>query len=805
MDKIKGVIFMIRSTGLLNVLRVLIFTLQRDWLNRSQRRRAAERQRTPPISPGKLLESTSIPSGARFRFENANLQIEFLADDLACLSWEPGSTPPAYAIAKHDWAPVQVSLNQAFEGWRVTSPGMQILVDQNGALQYLDAHGRLLRDDAPPTRQLQTWTLQSRLQTSEHIYGLGEQSGPLNLRGVTRRLWNHDPGGAYGPGADPLYMPMPVYLALHQDGSYLIFFENSFPASAQFSSQESASPSSQISFEDGMLRYYLMCGTPASLLEYFTELTGRPELPPRWSLGYHQSRWGYQNAEQIRQVVAGFGEHDLPLDVIHLDIDYMRGYRVFSVDPARFPNLKELATELSQRQIRVVTIIDPGVKQDSLYPLYREGVEQDLFCKLPNGKILSGIVWPGWSAYPDFTNPKTRAWWGRQYSSLLSQGVSGFWHDMNEPTSFASHGDQDLPLAGRHDLDGQGGDHLQAHNLYALQMNRAAHEALRQQRPEQRPWLVSRSGWVSQQRYAWNWTADTTSTWESLHMTIATMLGLGLSGIPYTGPDIGGFSGDPAAELYLRWFQMATFLPFFRTHSAIGVAPREPWVFGEPTTSIVRRFLHLRQRLMPYLYTLAWQANQKGYPLLRPLFWADPQDTNLWSIDDAFMLGDALLVAPALAPELEERSLRLPAGEWFNLWNDQHYSGPATVALPLTLEEIPVLVAAGSVLPLARQDCLELHLYPAAANSHKASPQAMYSDAGDGYGEGRVDQFTLASQPDQLTLEWKSEGKYPFPYATVEIHLHGLQAKQAWVDRKTAPIQENRILSGIFSQARIEV
>ena len=229
-----------------------------------------------------------------------------------------------------------------------------------------------------------------------------------------------------------------------------------------------------------------------------------------------------------------------------------------------------------------MTIIDPGVKQDPEYPLYKTGLEQDAFCRLPDGELLVGVVWPGWSVYPDFTNPLARAWWGRAYASLLEAGVAGIWHDMNEPTSFALTGGPFLPLATGHNLEGQGGDHRQGHNLYALLMNRAGFESLRHFRPSQRPWLLSRSGWVSQARYAWSWTGDASTSWESLRLTIPLVLGTGLSGQPYSGPDIGGFSGTPSAELYLRWFQMATFLPFFRTHSAYNTAQREPWVFGEP-------------------------------------------------------------------------------------------------------------------------------------------------------------------------------------------------------------------------------
>jgi alpha-glucosidase len=253
-------------------------------------------------------------------------------------------------------------------------------------------------------------------------------------------------------------------------------------------------------------------------------------------LGYHQSRWGYKNEADIRQVAQGFQTHDLPLSAIHLDIDYMDGYRVFTVDRDRFPDLAQLAQDLAAQGIKTVTILDPGVKVDPKYFLYQEGQQGNHFCKLPGGKDLEGLVWPGWSVYPDFTHPATRSWWGRQYPRLLDQGVAGIWHDMNEPTSFAAWGDMTIPLNTRHDLDGAQGDHRQAHNLYGLLMNRAGYEALRSLRPQRRPWLISRSGWAGLQRYAWNWTGDIESTWEALRMTIPTLLGQGLSGLAFSGP-----------------------------------------------------------------------------------------------------------------------------------------------------------------------------------------------------------------------------------------------------------------------------
>jgi alpha-glucosidase len=326
----------------------------------------------------------------------------------------------------------------------------------------------------------------------------------------------------------------------------------------------------------------------------------------------------------------------------------MDGYRVFTTNTRNFPDLSKLANDLQSQGINLVTILDPGVKEDSHYWLYREGKKEKHFCTTPDGKSLVGLVWPGRALFPDFTQPDTRRWWGEKYAILAQLGIAGYWHDMNEPTSFTAWGDMRLPMCTWHHIEGQGGNHQQAHNLYGLLMAQAGYEGLRKHKPAKRPWILTRSGWIGVQRYAWHWTGDTETSWQILHQTIATVLNLGLSGIPYTGSDIGGFSGNPDPELYLRWFQLSTFLPFFRTHSAKGTNHREPWCFGEPTTSIIRKFLNLRYKLIPYLYSLAWETNQRGIPPIRPLFWKDLQCQELWDTDAAFMLGDSLLIAPIL-------------------------------------------------------------------------------------------------------------------------------------------------------------
>jgi len=820
-----GMLFQLHGLdGILNTLR---YSLHRDRLDRRYRQAQAAHPSSAPRQPGALQETTRKPGGAVFRFEHACLEAHFLAPDLLCLSWEPGQPPLPYAIAKDDWPEVAVELEHAADGEILRSPALALRVGIDGSLEWHAPSGQRLRFAQPPEfsdgLEGPVWTEHCTLQDDERLYGLGERTGPLDWRGETRRMWNSDPHGAYKPGDDPIYMPLPIYLGQHSQGSYLVFYENPYPAT--FSSQaRSIQPPAGTNvrpappdlvgncltsvFEGGMLRSYIIPGPLPQALERFSELIGRAPLPPRWALGYHQSRWSYKTAGEVRQVARGFLARELPLSAIHLDIDYMRGYRVFTVDPQRFPDLAGLAQELEDQGIRLVAILDPGVKRDPHYFVYQEGLERGIFCCQPNGKPLHGVVWPGWSAYPDFTNPEARQWWAGQYGRLLSQGIAGIWHDMNEPTSWAGWQGPYLPIDTRHHLEGCGGNHLQAHNLYALQMARAGFEGMRSQAPERRPWMITRAGWVSLARYTWNWSGDSHTSWESLRMVAAIVISCGLCGQPYNGPDIGGFSGDPNAELYLRWFQMAAFLPFFRTHSAFNTAAREPWSFGEPTTSIVRQFLRLRYRLMPYLYNLAWEASRSGAPLVRPLFWLNPQDERLWDRDDAFLLGNTLLVAPILEENARLRRVWLPEGAWYSLWDDTRYHGPAEVEISCGLEHIPVLVQAGSLLPLQDGDRLELHAYPPAlpstpsgrlsdaaedAASRPLASLELYSDAGDGYGPSRLDHFTLRLNPaNRLSVDWHGQGDFPFPYTRVELVLHGAPGRLEWGPAGGPPATNNR-------------
>jgi len=782
----------IRFMGLATIIASVRYAIARDRANSRLLKESGVQQ---PVAVGRLQSAARAVNGAGFVFEHAKLEVEFLAPDVIRCSWTPGTPPVPYAIDDFAWPGDAVELSEVDGTWVFRGSRYQLEVRSSGDLRYASADGSVLREDSAPLLTGTSWSMGSKLAPEAVVVGLGERAAGLDLRGKRYRLWNLDPGGSYGADHDPLYLSIPVYFVLQHQGSYLLFHENSHDGWIEFDERI------QVAFTGGMLRTYWIPGEPEHALARYSDLTGHPPLPPRWALGYHQSRWGYRTGEEIRELAVRFGEHDLPLAAIHLDLDYMEGKRIFTVDGNRFPELDSLAGELLKRDIRLVAIIDPGVKVERGYRVFSSGLERQVFCRRRNDRLQQAPVWPGWCAFPDFSSPETRAWWGEQYTDLLAAGIAGIWHDMNEPAAFSAWGELTLPLDTQHNLEGQLGDHRSGHNLFGLLMDRAGFEALRRHRPERRPFLLTRSGWAGVQRYAWAWSGDTESSWQMLKRTIGTLLGMGMSGLPFVGSDIGGFSGRPDAELFLRWLQLAAFTPFFRTHSALGTERREPWAFDEPTLAAARKTLKLRQQLMPYIYSQAWLACARGVPMMRPLFWADPQDEALWPIDDQFMFGENLLVAPVLQSGIEERQVRLPAGDWIDFRSGRAVQGPGEITLPVDIDHIPLLVRGGTLLPLDDHDLLTLRLYLPGPDGEAC---LLYSDAGDGYGAGRLERYEIAKDAAGVRLRCRAEGDFPLR-KPLRLELGSGTASTLTADGKAVKAEQGAFILEPFDELEIRL
>ncbi len=757
-------------------------------------------RRQPDWHPFRDIQETERDSrGSVLRSDDGQVSVQFLAPDLVAVEYRMNvagvaTSTPTYAVSRpaDQWPSVPTVVTELEHALLIQSDQLVVGVDlQDARLLLATPSGTLLRVDIDVARTTGGAIChRTALAPGEKLYGLGERALPWNRRGHVHRLWNRDPAG-YQADDDPLYLNIPTYLgALYDDGAspetYLVFYDNAHDAVFDLGATTPAIAEHR--FAGGTLRYYVAVGSVPALLERYTELTGRHPLQPLWMLGYHQSRWSYDNEARVRKLAQDLSTHQIPCDAIHLDIDILEGFRSLTWDQERFPDLAGLATELRQDGRRLISIVDPGIKRDLGYSVYRDGLRGQHFCTLPNGRVFHAPVWPGDCAFPDFTAPDTRAWWGDQLRPLLRAGIAGLWNDVNEPAAFAAFGDPTLPRVIRHSFENTGGDHRAGHNIYGTLMARATREGLLREQPESRAVVISRAGSAGLQRYATSWTGDNESSWESLALTIPMVLGLGLSGIGFTGPDVGGFSGVPDGELFTRWVQMAAFMPFFRAHTAKGTPDQEPWSYGEPYLSIVRRFIQLRYELLPYLYSAHWQMCARGWPMVRPLAWADPADGLLWDVDDAFLCGDAFLIAPVVEKGAVSRSVRLPQGPWYEFWTNALTTGREPVRLFSPLETLGLFVRAGSVIPMGEigassekrvEKFLRLVLYaPLPANAPDGLVSELYEDAGEGFeyrdGGSRLSRFTVSQEEGRIGVSWHREGAYVPPYEHVELTVHGL-------------------------------
>jgi alpha-glucosidase len=710
--------------------------------------------RYEPLGEAQLLDhdDRSVRLGAG----STIVEIAALSEDIFRVGAFPEGGTPRYdseAIAREDWGPVEVSMEESDGKLTLATSAATVGVSLDPLrISFTDASGHTFAADdeelgmgfvrqpgadvfnqplgSPPR-------LYKRREVGERYFGCGERTSGLEKTGSYQVFWNVDPPAGHTASFNNLYASIPFTLSLVNGRAYGLFFDNTHRAEFDLALEDEGR--AYYGAEGGNLVYYVFCGpTPAEVLTGYTELTGRTPMPPLWSLGNQQCRYSYMDEAEVREVARGFRERDIPCDVIYLDIHYMDGYRVFTWNGERFPEPGKLISDLGEQGFRVVTIVDPGVKVDENYPVYVEGRERDLFCKTLNGGEYHNVVWPGTCAFPDFTNPETRRWWGENHKALLDRGVAGIWCDMNEPSMFVPR-NSTMPGDVVHPGDDDPRFHAQIHNTYGSLMARAAREGLLDLRPDERPFVITRAGYAGLQRHALQWTGDNSSWWEHLWMSMPQLQNLGLSGVAWAGVDVGGFWGDTNGELLARWTEFGIFQPFCRNHTAISTRRQEPWAFREPFESVCRKMLKLRQRLIPYLYTVFEMCHSTGFPILRPLLFEYPEDETTYTADDEFLVGDALLVAPVARPGIEHRHVYLPRGCWFHYWTGERFDGPAHVLAHAPLGEPPLYVRANTAIPMGPEmghtgeralDPLTLLLYP----SEGADDSTLYEDAGDGFG-----------------------------------------------------------------------
>lgn len=492
------------------------------------------------------------------------------------------------------------------------------------------------------------------------LYGGGEVTGPLLRNGQSIKLWNTDSGAYSVDNGKRLYQSHPWVMGVRPDGtSFGILFDTPYKA-------ELTTTNERISFEtEGELfRVFVIDReSPQAVIKGLAELIGTMPMVPRWALGYQQCRFSYTPASRVIEVADTFRIKRIPCDVMWMDIDYMDGYRIFTFNPKTFPDPAALNRDLHIRGFHSAWMIDPGAKVDTSYFVYKSGTAKDVWVKTVKNKEFHGDAWPGACSFPDFTQPKTAQWWADLYQDFIGKGVDGVWNDVNEPQiSHTPTGT--MPENNKH-LGGDNipaGPHLKYHNVYGFLMVKASRDGIMKARPQNRPFILTRSNFLGGQRFAATWTGDNAS-WEShMKLSVPMILTLGLSGQPFSGADIGGFLFNPDAELFGRWMALGAFYPFSRGHACAGTINKEPWAFGQKMEDISRMALERRYVLLPYYYTLLHEASENGMPIMRPIFFADPKDTLLRAEEQAFLIGDNLLVVPEWA-----KNPALPKGIWRSL------------------------------------------------------------------------------------------------------------------------------------------
>ncbi|MCS6917976.1 MAG: glycoside hydrolase family 31 protein [Chitinophagales bacterium] len=655
----------------------------------------------------------------------------------------------------------------------------------DGRISFHDLDGELLNADRLPLHWEENITYggyyvycSKQRQQDEIFLGLGDKPMSLNLAGKRLRQWNTD-AYHYERNTDPLYKSIPFYIGLWNGRAYGVFFDNTFQTFFDFGYEDPGT----VSFwsEGGEMNYYFINGPHIiEVIRRYAELTGTTPLPPLWALGFHQSRWSYYPEQRVREVAETFRQKKLPCDVIHLDIDYMDGFRCFTWNRRHFPNPKRMIADLAQKGLKTVLIVDPGIKVDDPYWVYKEGTEQKRFCRRGDDYYMEGHVWPGRCRFPDFTHPDVRAWWGDLFAGFADQGVAGIWCDMNEPAVF---GTGTFALDVRHDYDGQGGSHRKGHNVYGMLMARATWEGLKKLRPNKRPFVITRAGYAGMQRYGCTWTGDNQSTWEHLRLASIMLQRLSISGVSFAGSDISGFVGTCDAELYVRWMQLGALSPFMRVHSAGNSNSREPWAFGARTERIVKKYLELRYRLLPYIYSVFWENSRHGFPVLRPLIALEQANPDLLQFEECFCFGDKLLVAPVTEPGAESRAVYLPAGLWYDFWCLHLFEGGRTHQVAAPLDTLPLFVKAGTVLPEgpAMQYVGEKTASPLSLNVFFAPYHVnsfLFEDHGDTFafeqGVYCEKKFEVCGSASHLLITQAATGMYAPPYDNYRIKLIGL-------------------------------
>ncbi|WP_343532044.1 glycoside hydrolase family 31 protein [Pedobacter sp.] len=737
-------------------------------------------QHGPVMPVGNITQVETQAQSLSFKTENAYGEIRVYSPSIVRVRLDKKTLAKdfSYAVVMAP-QPTKLNITQNENEIVLQTDSLKAVVSKKPfAVAFYTLDGKLINEDEKGLQN--SWvaeevTAYKHMQEGERFVGLGEKTGNLDRKGNGYTNWNYDAFG-YSTGQDPLYSSIPFYIGIHNGLNYGVFLDNTYQTDFNFGASNNRF--SSFSAQGGALDYYFIYHQKmADIITSYTALTGRMKMPPLWSLGYQQNRYSYYPETEVMRIAQTLREKKIPADGITLDIHYMDQYKLFTWDKSRFGDPLAMNKKLNALGFRTTVIVDPGIKVEKGYEAYEDGIKKRIFVKYPDSTDFTAQVWPGWCHFPDFTAVKGRDWWKEKIKFFSNTGVDGIWNDMNEIASWG----QKMPSNIIFNYEGALASHKQAHNVYGMQMARASFEGAIAA-TNKRPFNLTRAGYAGLQRYTAIWTGDNRSEEDHMLLGVRLMSSLGLSGVAFTGMDIGGFTGNPSVSLYARWIQIGAFNPYFRNHTAVNTKSSEPWSYGEEVTEISRNYINLRYRLLPYLYATFNQAVTTGLPVVRSLAIDNTFEPKVYDtqFQNQFLFGPAFLVAP-FESNKNYGNIFFPKGKWYNFYTGEVIEGHTEKVIGLTMQKLPVFVKESSIIPMQSlvqttaekpTDTLVIHIYKGDSNNSFN----YYEDDGESYNYEKGDFYQRNIVYDAVKKQivfHKVEGKYKSKFTKLKIVFHG--------------------------------
>lgn len=609
----------------------------------------------------------------------------------------------------------------------------------------------------------------------DKIYGLGDKAAQLNKRDYEYISWNTDDPSQHNETYKSLYKSINYLLVNHhKDKYYGIFYPSSYKCI--FNIGRYSDKFMYIGSERGEYDYFVLLGnTPIDITKTYASLVGSTLFTPRKMLGYHQSRWSY-NAEEIEEIREKFNENQIPIDYIHLDIDYMERYKVYTVKKEEFPDLKGTTERFEKEGIDFITIIDPGVKVEDGYDVYEYLKAHDGFATL-DGEQYINQVWPGDSKYPNYFKAKTADYITDITKKFMAENnVKGIWCDMNEPASFNGPLPDDVEFPSDNAMH----YHEEVHNLYGEYMTRSIAKAFEDE--NKRPIVITRAAFATTSPFSTTWNGDNQSLWSHLEASLPQVMTMNICNFAVNGVDIGGFGNETTKELVIRWMEANMFSLFLRNHSSLHTRKQEPYAFDEETLQIYKNMLVLRYKFLPYLYDLLENAHTTGVPVQRPLFFNYPLDERTKQINDEVMIGENLLFAPIVRQGQVSRAVYLPEGTWVNYFTKEVYEGGKEYLIEMPLDTTGIFIKAGAIIPMYKNllhiDSKKLDTLYLYVEQGDNGEYVHYEDDGESldYQKGIYNRYKITKKDTVLTFNTIMKN-YASSYKEIVVHYSGKEKR----------------------------